>query len=306
MSQALSLRLRALVAVPLCTLALGACFGGGDAGDESGATPGDVDQESSIAVTEEEMAAFTPPADSVLTPAQVDAYLRTSLLQFDLVRQESGKLHQKLAEMEKRSQEGGALSALRNMAEGMGALAQVGELLGGSYVRSARTLKHNPAEMEWVRDRMNEVSGALMANQIQASTAASTSGLKEQVAEMRRQLDAGQLPGYTKEQLDQMEAQADEMAAATQGAQGAAARNIEVLRAAKSNVTDPMWQALGWMGGGAGYAAFAGLANPQDTTAVRQLNELRVVFTAALENKVAPGMEVTPAAEAAPAEAPAN
>jgi hypothetical protein len=307
MSHSLSPRLRTLAAVPLCVLALGACFGGAGGGDdESGATAGDVDQSSEIAVTEEELAAFTAPADSVLTAAQVDAYLRTSLLQFDLVRQESGRLHEKLAQMEKRQKEGGALSALRNVADGVSTLTQMGELLGGSYVRSARTLKLNPAEMEWVRDRMGEVSGALMANQLQATTAQSSTGLKEQVAEMRRQLEAGQLPGYTAEQLDEMEKQADEMAGAMQGATGAAARNIEVLRRAKSNVTDPMWQALGWAGAGSGMMAFTGLANPQDTTAKRQLDELRVIFTAALENKVAPGMEVTPPADAAAPAAPTS
>jgi hypothetical protein len=31
---------------------------------------------------------------------------------------------------------------------------QVGDLIGGSYVRSARSLGYNPAEMEWVRERM--------------------------------------------------------------------------------------------------------------------------------------------------------
>ena len=38
-------------------------------------------------------------------------------------------------------------------------------------LRSARTLGYNPAEMEWVRDRMAEVSGYLVAKPMQAQAA---------------------------------------------------------------------------------------------------------------------------------------
>jgi hypothetical protein len=75
----------------MLALALAACGGGGDESAE--AKPEDVDMSTPVAVTEEEINDFKAPADSVLTPAQVEAYLKTSLLQYDLIRKESVGIH---------------------------------------------------------------------------------------------------------------------------------------------------------------------------------------------------------------------
>ncbi|MBW3609853.1 MAG: hypothetical protein KY463_16280, partial [Actinobacteria bacterium] len=104
-------------------------------------------------MTEKEEASFTPPADSSLTPQQVEAYLTTSLLQFDLVRTEAGGMQK----MEERAKDGGVMAGLRNISDAAGMMDRI----GGSYVRSARTLKYNPAEMEYVRERMGEVGAFL-------------------------------------------------------------------------------------------------------------------------------------------------
>ncbi|HYJ78347.1 MAG TPA: hypothetical protein VEW03_02000, partial [Longimicrobiaceae bacterium] len=88
-------RLRRSFAAGLGVLFLAACGGGDEPGAESGATPEDVDQDAPATVTEREVASFRAPADSVITPAQVEAYLKTSLLQFDLIRREAPALHQR-------------------------------------------------------------------------------------------------------------------------------------------------------------------------------------------------------------------
>ncbi|HEX2201880.1 MAG TPA: hypothetical protein VHG91_01210 [Longimicrobium sp.] len=288
-------RLRRRFAV-LGLAALAACGGADEpADDASGATPEDVDQEASATVTEEELAKFRAPADSVLTPKQVEAYIRTSLLQFDLVNKESARLHAKVEKMEERGKDGGVLSGFRNLTEGMATMGQAADLIGGSFVRSARTLGYNPAEMEWVRERMGDVTGYLVAKPILQGQADMAKSIRQQVEEARR---AGPASGYSEEMLRQMLANADEMErTALQNTEIARAtlRNYEVLRSTRSNVTDPMWLAVGMAGGASGLLSLSGLGDPQDTTVQRQLGEYRRVFTDALDNKVSQGMENTPA-----------
>ena len=251
-------RLRTLlVALPL-SLSLAACGGAGE-----NATPGDVDAKSSATVTEEELASFKAPADSVLSAEQVDRYLKTTLLQFDLVRKEAEGMRAKAAQMEARAQEGGFIAGLRNAADaGSLAMGWV-DLVGGSYVRSARTLGYNPAEMEWVRERMTEVSGYMVM----------------------------------KPMLEQAEQAAGQLESAAAAAGGAAVRaeaaettapavlaNAEVLRKARPAVSDTTWQMVG-LTGSTGLAALAGLADPSDQEAARGLDELRRLYTSVLANK---------------------
>lgn len=272
-------------------LAVAACFGGGDK-TESGASADDVDEGTSIEVTDKELAAFKAPADSAITAEQVEKYLKTSLLQYDYIRKEAPEIHQKVAEMEKRGKDGGVLSGLRNMADGMGVLNQMGQVVGGSFIRSARALGYNPAEMEYVRERMAEVSGYLMTKPLQEQAAAYPQMLRQQAEEMRK------VPGMTEEQINEMLQQADQMekeAAANAQSGGAAQRNYEVLRKARSNVTDPMWTTVGFAGGAQGILALTGLGNPQDAEAQKKFDEFRQVYTDALANKVSPGMENQPA-----------
>jgi hypothetical protein len=269
----------------LCVLVLLAACGGGGDNAEAGATPDDVDPETSVAVTEQEEQSFTPPADSSLTPAQVEAYLKTSLLQFDLVRREAGGVQK----MEERAKDGGIIAGLRNVSDAAGMMDRI----GGSYVRSARTLKYNPAEMEYVRERMAEIGGFLAMKPMIEGQIQAAQQMRQQAADMRAQMAAGTLQGYTEENLVEMEKQAAEMErmAREQVTASAVGRNLEVLRRARPNVSEPMWTTVGFAGGSAGLLGLTGLANPQDTAAQRQLNDWRRVYTDALANRVSAGME---------------
>jgi hypothetical protein len=131
------LRAARLGAVSLAFLAA-ACGGGDKPGAESGATPEDVDTESSASVTEEEQQAYQAPADSSVTPEQIDAYLKTSLLQFDLVRREAAGFHEQAKRMEDRGKGGGVIAGLRNVADAASFMTRFGDVVGGSYVRRAR------------------------------------------------------------------------------------------------------------------------------------------------------------------------
>ena len=274
------------VSVLVLGAALAACGGG----DSSEATPGDVDQSTSVAVTEEEEASFTPPADSTLTPQQVEAYLKTSLLQFDMVRNEAGGVQR----MEERAKDGGVIAGLRNMGDAMGMM----ERIAGSYVRSARTLKYNPAEMEYVRERMGEVGAFLAMKPMIDGQIEAAQQMRKQAADLRAQMASGELQGYTEENIKMLEDQAAEMergAREQMGTTTAVGRNLEALRRARPAVTEPMWTAVGFAGGSAGLLGLTGLANPQDTAAQRQLNDWRRVYTDALANRVSTGMENKPA-----------
>ena len=261
------------------------------AGGDGGAAPSEVDQKSEASVTEAEANAFKAPADSSLTPQQVEAYLRTSLTQFDLIRSEAPRLHQQVAEMEKRGKSGGLISGLRNAAEGIGAMSHWADLVGGSYVRSARTLKYNPAEMEYVRERMGAVSVYLMTKPMQEAG-------KQAAVQMRQQAEAmkGQ-PGVDQASIDQMLQTAAEMEknASEANVSPAMRQNLDALKRARGNVTEPAWQQIGFASGGMGLLALSGLGDPADTATTRKLNEFRQLYTDALNNRVTPGTEVKPA-----------
>lgn len=279
---------RGLLALPLA-VALAAC-GGADAGED--ATAEDVDLQAAAEVTEAELAAFRAPADSVLTPEQVDRYLRTSLLQFDLVRKEATALHEQAREMEARAREGGLIAGLRNVAAAGGLVMGWTDLVGGSYVRSARTLGYNPAELEWVRDRMAEVGGQALQDHFQAQAALGAEQIRQQAAEMRRQLEAGELGGLSREQMEeqvrQMESLATGLAPQSEAA-GAVAANLATLRRARSAVTDEMWLAIGTAGGATGLAACGALADPNDPEMQKRMDEVRALYQAALENRALAG-----------------
>ena len=310
------LRRRFRVATAGAAVLLFAACGGGDdsSAADNTATAEDVDQDASATVTEQELAKFQAPADSVLTPQQVEAYIRTSLLQYDLIRKEAPALHARAQKMEERAKDGGALAGLRNMAEAGALLTQGADLIGGSFVRSARTLGHNPAEMEWVRERMGEVSGYLIARPMFEQQQQYVQTMRQQIEEARK---GGEASGYTAEMIQMMEQQANEMEKNAQNPDVARSvlRNHEVLKGFRGNVTDPMWLTIGIAGGTGGVWGLTGLADPADTSAQRKLDEFRTVYTDALANRVSQGMEATPPAGTEgqntgngdqPAETPAN
>jgi hypothetical protein len=257
-----------------------------------------VDQKSSATATEREVASFKAPADSVLTPEQVQAFLRTTLVQFDLIRSEAPQYHAKVAQMEKRGEKGGLVAGLRNAADAGSLLVGFGDLIGGSYVRSARSQGLNPAEMEWVRERMAEVSMYMAMRPMYEAAASQAKSMREQAESYRGQ------PGFDDASIAEMLKGADEMeksAREQMQASAAVTRNVEVLHRARPAVTDHMWTAVALVGGPAGLLGLNGLADPNDTTAQRQLSEWRRIYTDALANKVTPGLEASvPAGEARP------
>ncbi len=293
-------------------LLLAAACGGGDAPQEQSQAENaaQVDQGSSASATENELASFQAPADSVLTDAQVQAFLKTTLVQFDLIRQEMPQYHQKMAQMSQRAEKGGdgLVAGLRNLTDATTLLAGWGDLVGGSFTRSARSLGYNPAELEWVRERMSEVSAALAMKPVYAQQISLAASMREQAQQYRGQ------PGFDEGQIQELLRSADETEKNAReqmsGGSRAIARNMEVLHRARPNVTDHMWTQVAFAGGAGGLLGLTGLSDPNDTTAVRTMNEWRRIYTDALANKVTPGLEANvPASEARPrldAQAPAS
>ena len=291
----------------LClALALAAC--GGDDAAQQAASVGDVDPRSSATATEKEIAAFHAPADSVLTDEQVTKYLRTTLLQFDLIRNEAKGLHERADKIEERGKNESVVAGLRNLAAGASLATDMLNVVGGSYVRAARSQGYNPAEMEWVRERMGEIAGHLAMQPMYEATLQSAQMMRQQAATYREQMASGALQGFTSESVEEMErsaAEAEKQAREQMGSSGAIARNLAVLRRARPAVTDQMWTGVAFVGGASGLLGLSGLADPADTSAQRQLGEWRQLYTDALANKVTPGMEATPKPGTEPA-APAG
>ncbi|HEY0021276.1 MAG TPA: hypothetical protein VGB24_00140 [Longimicrobium sp.] len=261
---------------------------GGDEPGEMTAKPSDVDQTTSITPTEKEVASFQAPADSVLTPRQVEAYLKASLLQYDLIRDEAPGLRKQALAMEQREQKGGVMNGLRNVAAAGSLINDYSQLIVDSYPRASRTLGYNPAEMEWVRERMGEVSAYIMTKPMLESMVQQAQTMRQSAESYRGQ------PGFSDEQIAEMIRNADDMerqAKEQMQTGGSAVRNFQVLRQARPNVTDEMWMTVSFAGASGLMMLPASMTSDSDTTAQRQLNEWRQVYTDALANRVTPGME---------------
>jgi hypothetical protein len=274
----------------LAALTLTAACGGDKDVD---ALAGNVDESTPVALTDAEIAAFRSPADSVLTPQQIEAFLKTSLLQFDLMRKHSETWHARAKEIDERAQKGGALSALRNVAATGSLFYQFANTVAGSYIRSARTLGYNPAEMEWVRERMLEVAGYVALKPMHEMAVQNAQELRTYAEEMRAKVRAGEFgDAFSEADIEEMLRSAD---AAQQDfapeASGAVLRNAELLRRVKPGVSEQMWASIGIVGGTMGLGALTGLTDPNDLEAQRQLDEFRGMFEDALNNRTSPGME---------------
>jgi len=299
MKMTLPRRARALALLPVALTALAAC----SHKDAADVKPADVDPKQSATPTEQEAAAWKEPADSALTEQQVKAYLQVAMLQFDLVRKEAPALHQQVAEMDRRGKEGGVLNGFTNIVQAGTALAHGADLLGGSYVRAARTLGYNPAEMEWVRERMGEVGGYYMAKPMIAAQVQAAEQMKAQADQMAA------TSGLTAEQVAQMKQSAEEMrtSAATNDQPRHVLANSALVHRVRPGVSDQMWSQVGLFGGASGFAALVGLSDPKDTEAQKKLDEFRNLFQATMDNRTLPGLEdkkpegATPAAPSAPA-----
>lgn len=265
-------------------LALAGC--GGDAG-KSEVSVDDIDQSTSITVTEEELARFRPAADSSLTEAQVTAYLRTSLLQFDLIREESKRLQETVSRIEQREAKGGVLRGFQNMVDAGRGLVGAADMIGGSYVRAARALGYNPAEMEWVQERMAEVSSELMLAPLRQQAAEAAAEIRAQAEGLRAAQAAGSalIPGaaeqigYLLQTADEIESQHEEQVSRS------ASKNAAFLKRIKPAVTADMWTAIGFAGGASGLMALSGWGDPADAETERKLTEFREIYQAALDNR---------------------
>ncbi len=292
-------RLRSVRRATSAGLLLLAAACGGDAAEElsQAANAQGVDPASSATITEREQADFDPPSDGVLTTRQVDALLRTTLVQFDLIRQEAPRYHQKLAQMEERGAQGGLIAGLRSAVDAGGVVLGFGDMVSGSFVRSARSQGVNPAEMEWVRGQMVEVSAHYALRAVHQERVEQAQAMRAQAEQYRGQ------PGFSDAQVREMirnAEQSERHAREQMKATGTVARNLEVLRRAKPNVTPHMWGAVALAGGAGGLVGLSGLATPNDTTAQRQMDEWRRIYTDALANRVTPGLEATAPAGARP------
>lgn len=283
-----------LLVMPLLAFSMlvSGCRGNSDSMD---ATPDDVDEDTPVEITEEERADFDAPADSVLTDEQVTMYLKASLLQFDLVRKHGERLQERMEKMEERAEKGGTLAGLRNLMDAGSTLVEYGDLIGGSLIRSSRTLGYNPAEIEWVRERMSEMSGYVMFKPMQEAFAQSAEVARQNLEEMQSALaENGEESGFTEEDIAAALQNIDETENTSYNVPPSVLKNIEVLHDAKPNVTDQMWSAIGLTGGTMGLVALSGLNDPNDLEAQQKLDEYRQLFTDALENRVSPGMENDP------------
>lgn len=272
-------------AICVAFVSLSACGGDSQSMD---LTPEDIDQESSISATEEELSDFTPPSDGVLTEEQVVGYLKTSLLQLDLIRKESEGLHQRLNRMEERQQEGGTLGQLQNLVDAGRSMAQVGELVGGSYIRSARALGYNPAEMDWVREQMAEIASYLMMKPVYEQTNQAAADLRLEADQFREQAAAGGIEaGQVEEQIQQMLAAADQMEvdARAQEVPPHVLKNLDLLHRVRPAVTDDVWGAVGFAGGSAGLVALTGFSDPNDAETRKKMDEFRQAYQNALDNR---------------------
>lgn len=225
-------------------------------------------------VTDAERAAFTAPADSSLSLGQVDQYLRTTLGQFRLLEAEGRAMRKQL--------EGTPPSAAPATKGGRPRSpgARWGEFVDATYVRSARKLRYNPAELLYVRRRMTEVAGHLQAGSQLVSSDQAATLYREQAEAMRG------APGVSQAHIDAMlkaaeQAERQRKAPATSPR---VAQNLATLRRARANLSDATWRQVTTVGGG----GLRDLRNAQDAEARRKLDELRRLYEHALANREPP------------------
>jgi hypothetical protein len=249
--------IRAAIAVSL--LALGACFGDRDSGS------GELSQA--------ERAAYTAPADSSLTAAQVDRYLRTTLAQVELLRAEGPQVRARLATVQRASAPPAGAKGPRPKTR----QALWSDFVDGAFVRSARKLGYRPAELLYVRERLSSVSGKLLATEM--------SGAKDQTAALFRQQAESMrgTPGVTQAQIDAMlQAAAQAEQQTPRPVHPRTAQNLAALRQAHPPLNDATWGKIAGVAAGIGMGELGELP---DADAGRRLDELRQLHRDALENR---------------------
>lgn len=222
-------------------------------------------------LTAAEQAAFTAPADSSLTVEQVDRYLRTVVAQLELMQAEAPAMRQRLAAARHEREQTGRGERARSPQ------ALLAELSEAAFVRAARRQRYEPAELWYVRIRLSQVSGYLLASRMHDSRDEAAELFRQQAAAMRG------APGVTQAQIDAM------LQAAAQAEQQTErppsprlAQNLETLRRARGALSDSAWGRVA--------AVAAGMALPvlddlPEAEVQHRLEKLRQLHLHALENR---------------------
>lgn len=167
--------------------------------DEAGAIKDSLDQVGTTELMEKTADdTYDPPADNRLTEAQIQMYLK--------VREQEKKIAQVAkAELEKKakeSEEKGGDKSLAGMVKGFEALGSVADFMTAD-IRAAHELGYNTAEYQWVKERVLEASGSVLAEQM----ATNMNQMMEQgYADLKKQYDAA-TDEQTKKALGDMLAQ---------------------------------------------------------------------------------------------------
>jgi hypothetical protein len=262
-SRAATRALRAL-ALALVALSASGCFR-----DRAGDAP---------EVTAAEQAAFAPPADSSLTPEQVDRYLRTTLAQVERIRAEGAEARKQAAAQAERAR---ARPATDSGPRPRSARALWGDFVDASFVRAARKLGYQPAEMWYVRGRMSAVGAHLTGTRMDASRGQAVGLLREQAEAMRG------TPGVTQAQIDAMlkAAEQAERQPAPGGAPPHLVQNLDALRRARPNLSPAAWVRVAAVASATG---LSDLSKASQADAGRALDGIEQLYTHALENREPP------------------
>jgi hypothetical protein len=222
----------------------------------------------------EERAEFRAPADSSLTTDQVDRYLRATLAQLDLLQAERTAVRDSMERLREARRQAARGGTARPRSPG----AIWSDFVDATYIRSARDLGYNPAELWFVRARLAAVGGHLMAQQAYAGKDQAAAMLRQQAEMMRGQ------PGVPPEQIEAMLQGARE--AEDQAPPPSPPRllhNLATLRQARAQLSDSSWARIGSVAAGTEVSALGEL---DEGEMARKLDELRELFRAAVENRV--------------------
>jgi hypothetical protein len=228
------------------------------------------------APTEAEHTAFALPADSSLTAKQVDQYLRTTLAHFDMLQAEFPAMRNRVAAARQRP-----AAAPPGRPRPKSASSLWNDEVEAAYVRSARKLGYNPAELVYVRNRMSDVAGHLQAGDVQISTGDAAALLRQQAEAMRG------TPGVAQADIDRMLKAADQ--AETQRVPPAKPRrlvqNLAALRQARGRLSEAAWARVARVAAGDGVSELGPVPEEQ---VGRTLDELRRLYRDALANREPP------------------
>lgn len=227
--------------------------------------------------TKTEHAAFKAPADSSLSPSQVDRYLRTAAAQFEILRAEAPTARERIASARQARDAAPAPKGARPKSS----RAMWGDFVDAAFVRAARKLGYNPAELWYVRDRISAVRSHLLTSGLQVTQDQAAELFRQQAEAMRN------VPGSTRadrERLLQAAAQAERQAAPA-GPPPRVAQNLATLRRSRGGLSDATWDRIGSVASGVGVSELSDAPLPE---VARRLDELRRLHVHAVANREPP------------------